>query len=324
MKFFKAGKCVSKARLDGKTAIVTGSNTGIGKVTAGEFYRIGARVILACRDTEKAEKAVDEIKETVRSENNEPLGELLVKKLDLSSLLSIKQCAKDILQTEERINILVNNAGIMMCPKSKTEDGFELQFGTNHLGHFLFTCLLLPRIRQSTPARIVNVSSLAHKRGAIHFDDINLENGYSPIGAYSQSKLANILFSNELATKLKGTGVNVYSLHPGVVQTELGRHLNSAYFPGVRAVVRAALHFFSKTPEEGAQTSIYCAIEESLANETGCYYSDCEKVAPAPKAENVEDAKKLWDLSVKMVQLGDWDPFTAPNDVLPPLLQNIE
>lgn len=301
MKLLKAGKCVSKARLDGKTAIVTGSNTGIGKITAREFYRIGARVILACRDAEKAAKAVDDIKETVKSEDNQPLGELVIKKLDLGSLLSIKECAKDILQSEERINILVNNAGVMMCPKSKTADGFELQFGTNHLGHFLFTCLLLPRIRHSTPARIVNVSSLAHKKGRIHFDDINLENGYTPFGAYAQSKLANLLFSHELATKLKGKGVNVYSLHP----------------------VRLAFCLFDKTPEEGAQTTIYCSIEESLEDETGCYYSDCKKETPSTTATNDEESKKLWDLSLKMTGLGDWDPFTAPNDILPPPLQNI-
>ncbi|XP_065209980.1 retinol dehydrogenase 11-like [Planococcus citri] len=323
MKLLKAGKCVSKARLDGKTAIVTGSNTGIGKITAREFYRIGARVILACRDAEKAAKAVDDIKETVKSEDNQPLGELVIKKLDLGSLLSIKECAKDILQSEERINILVNNAGVMMCPKSKTADGFELQFGTNHLGHFLFTCLLLPRIRHSTPARIVNVSSLAHKKGRIHFDDINLENGYTPFGAYAQSKLANLLFSHELATKLKGKGVNVYSLHPGIVRTELGRHLNSIYFPGFRSVVRLAFCLFDKTPEEGAQTTIYCSIEESLEDETGCYYSDCKKETPSTAATNAEESKKLWDLSLKMTGLGDWDPFTAPNDILPPSLTNI-
>lgn len=314
---------MSKARLDGKTAIVTGSNTGIGKITAREFYKIGARVILACRDVDKAEKAVNDIKSSVKPADEQPLGELVIKKLDLASLRSIKQCAKDILLSEERINILVNNAGVMMCPKSKTEDGFETQFGVNHLGHFVFTCLLLPRIISSAPSRIVIVSSLAHKFGSIHFDDLNLERGYTPIIAYNQSKLANVLFSNELAERLRNKGVNVYSLHPGVVRTELGRHLNASFLPGIRYIVKAVLYPFDKTPEQGAQTTIYCAIDENLANETGCYYSDCKKVTASAKARNMEDAKKLWDVSAQMVGLNNWDPLSTPSDQLPPLLQNI-
>ncbi|XP_065206354.1 retinol dehydrogenase 12-like isoform X2 [Planococcus citri] len=324
MNFFKAGKCESNARLDNKTTIVTGANTGIGQITAKDFYVRGARVIIACRDLDKAAKAVDEIKQSVSSVDKKLLGELIIKQLDLSSLSSVKRCAKDILQSEQRIDILVNNAGVMMCPKNKTEDGIELQFGTNHLGHFLFTCLLLPRIRHSTPARIVIVSSLAHKTGGkIHFDDINLERGYTPIIAYAQSKLANILFGKELAERLKGKGVNTYSLHPGVVRTELTRHLNTAFIPGARPIVRMFLRTFDKTPEEGAQTTIYCAVDEKVKDETGCYYSDCKKVTPSARARKSEDAKKLWDLSVQMVGLGDWDPFTAPNDTLPPILQSI-
>ncbi|KAK7602730.1 hypothetical protein V9T40_006704 [Parthenolecanium corni] len=317
------GKCISKTRLDGKTAVVTGSNTGIGKITAREFYKIGARVILACRDLEKAEKAVKEIKDTVKPEDDQSVGELIIKKLDLTSFKSIKQCAEDILLSESRINILVNNAGIMMCPKGKTEDGFELQFGVNHLGHFLFTNLLLPRILNSTPARIVNVSSLAHKFGSIHFDDLNMEKCYTPIGAYAQSKLANVLFSNELAERLENRGVNVYSLHPGIVRTELGRHLNKSFIPGIRYVVRCVLYPFEKTPEQGAQTTIYCAISEDVAEETGYYYRDCKKGTKSRSARNPEHAKKLWDESAKLVELDDWDPFTAPGDKLPPILENI-
>lgn len=322
MKLF-SGKCVSKARLDGKTAIITGANCGIGKITAKEFYRIGARVVMACRDIQKAEEAAQEIQKTVTSANDsEPVGQIVIKKLDLSSFTSIKQCAKDILQSEQQINLLINNAGIMMCPQSKTEDGFEMQFGVNHLGHFLLTCLLLPRILQSTPARIVNVSSLAHERGRMHFDDLNMEKNYAPFQAYAQSKLANILFTKQLADRLKNTGVNVYAVHPGLVKTEIGRHFGDTIFPGFRSLIKIALFFRLKTPEQGAQTSIYCSIDEQLADESGLYYSDCKKTTPSGKATNSEDAATLWEKSVKMVGLGDWNPFNAsPNT--PPLLENI-
>ncbi|CAH1992423.1 unnamed protein product [Acanthoscelides obtectus] len=154
-------KCTSPNRLDKKTAIVTGSNTGIGKHTAKDFFERGARVIMACRNPQLAEKAAEDIKELCKGKSN--LGELVAVKLDLSSLKSVRECAKQILAKEKRIDLLINNAGVMMCPYSKTEDGFEMQMGTNHLGHFLFTMLLLPTICNSIPARIVNVSSLAHE-----------------------------------------------------------------------------------------------------------------------------------------------------------------
>ncbi|XP_005470811.1 retinol dehydrogenase 13 isoform X3 [Oreochromis niloticus] len=242
-KWIAGGVCNSKARLDGKTVLITGANTGIGKETAVDMARRGARVILACRDMEKANKAAEEVKK--RSGNDS----VIVRKLDLASLQSIRQLAKDVLASEERLDVLINNAGIMSCPKWKTEDGFEMQFGVNHLGHFLLTNCLLDLLKKSSPSRIVNVSSLAHERG---------------------------------------TGVTAYSLHPGVIHTELGRH----FWPTVplwKRVFYMPLVFFVKNPTEGAQTTIYCAVEESLQNESGLYY---RQQCPSPPTQHTDTDTK--------------------------------
>ncbi|XP_075984939.1 retinol dehydrogenase 13-like [Anticarsia gemmatalis] len=308
-----SGRCLSTAKLVGKTALVTGCNTGIGKETVLDFYKRGAKVIMACRSLERAEAAKADIEKSCKDLSD--TGDIVLAKCDLTSLKSVREFAQNILDTEPQINILVNNAGIMMCPKGETEDGFETQFGTNHLAHFLLTMLLLPRIRNSTPARIVTVSSRAHIRYGINLDDLNYKKrSYNAAEAYSQSKIANILFSNELAAKLKEhniEGVNTYSLHPGVIKTELGRHLNSSLFTGARQIIGFFLAPFMKSPELGAQTTIYCAVDEKCANETGLYYSDCAVTAPAAKAVNEADAKKLWDLSVELTGLGDFNPFTV-------------
>ncbi|XP_029904398.1 retinol dehydrogenase 13 isoform X2 [Myripristis murdjan] len=288
--------CRSKARLDGKTVLITGANTGIGKETALDLACRGARVILACRDMTKAHSAAEEIRQCSGN------GNVVVKKLDLASLQSVRDLAKDIQENEERLDILINNAGIMRCPKWQTEDGFEMQFGVNHLGHFLLTNCLLDLLKKSSPSRVVIVSSLAHERGRIHFEDINLDKDYNHSESYRQSKLANVLFCRELATRLQGTGVTVYSLHPGVIRTELVRHLFPSFALWKRIIVMPVMMMI-KTPKEGAQTTIYCAVEESLANDSGLYYSNCAVKEPAAQARDDAAAKKLWDLSASMVGL---------------------
>ncbi|XP_072236375.1 retinol dehydrogenase 13 [Leuresthes tenuis] len=295
-RWMAGGVCRSKVSLEGKTVLITGANTGIGKETALDMAQRGARVILACRDMNRARIAADEIRQ--KSGN----GNVVVKKLDLASLQSVRDMAKDVQETEERLDILINNAGIMMCPKWETEDGFEMQFGVNHLGHFLLTNCLLDLLKKSAPSRVVVVSSLAHQRGHIHFDDINLDKNYKPEVSYGQSKLANVLFTRELAARLKDTGVTAYSLHPGVIRTELGRY----FFPKLalwKKIVASIVMRIVKDPWEGAQTTIYCAVEEKLANESGLYYSDCAPKTPAPQALDDAAAKKLWDLSASMVGL---------------------
>ena len=233
-------KCLSKKRLDGKVVVVTGANTGIGKVCAQELSRRGAKVIMLCRSLERGETAANDIRETE--------GEILVERMDLSSFKSIRECAEKLNQNLDKIDILLNNAGIMACPLSRTEDGLEMQIGTNHFGHFLLTDLLLPLLHKGGPGtRIVNVSSTAHERGQMFFDDINFHNiKYEPFKAYSQSKLANVLFSSELAEREAKNGINVYSLHPGVIATDLGRHMGDSYGALVGVFVKWAVMPFIK------------------------------------------------------------------------------
>ena len=226
-RYVGGGVCRSKARLDGKTVIITGGNTGIGRETAIDLAGRNARVILACRSVEKGEKAAVEVKE--KSGNDD----VAFYQLDLASLTSVRQFAAKVLEEEPRIDILINNAGVMGCPYSKTEDGFEMQFAVNHLSHFLLTHLLLDRLKEAPSARIVVVTSTLYKRcPGIRFDDINSEKPYpqksrilAPRGCYAHSKLANILFTQALAERLEGTKVTVNAISPGVCQSDLGRHL---------------------------------------------------------------------------------------------------
>ena len=215
--------CTSKATLNGKTVIITGANSGIGLETAVDMAQRGARVIMACRSTEKGEKAVTEVRKRTSSTN------IIFMYLDLSSLESVREFAKEILDSEEHLEILINNAGIS-CPFYwTTEDGFEAHMGVNHLGHFLLTNLLLPLLTTSQPARIVNVTSSLYKKSP-EFDFAAMRSptkpsGYSGFVAYSQSKLANILFTRALARRLEGTGVCAYVIHPGVIfRTGIVRH----------------------------------------------------------------------------------------------------
>ncbi|CAL1680310.1 unnamed protein product [Lasius platythorax] len=304
--------CSSKARLDNKVAVITGANTGIGKETARDFYRRGAKVILACRNVEKAKNAVEDIKNnpfssTDSEQYEDKVGELAIYPLDLCSLNSIRECAKKLVTIESAIHILINNAGVMMCPHKKTEDGFELQLQSNHIGHFLLTLLLLPKMQLSAPGcRIVNVSSLAHVFGKIHLNDMNLERSYGSLKAYAQSKLANILFTKELARRLKEegiSGINVYSLHPGVIRTELGRHFNRTIIPGARFFFENIMRPFIKNPVQGAQTTIHCAVDEKVADETGLYYAECRVTEPHWRARNDQKAKDLWDHTCQLLRL---------------------
>ncbi|XP_011866225.1 PREDICTED: retinol dehydrogenase 11-like isoform X1 [Vollenhovia emeryi] len=274
-----------------------------------------ARVILACRNVEKANAAINDIKsKPFRSSRNEKLegklGHLVVYPLDLSSLQSVRECAQMILAKEPAIHILVNNAGIMFAPYEITEDGFEIQLQSNYLGHFLLTLLLLPKIQSSSPdCRIVNVSSVGHMFGKIHFNDMNLEKSWSyirPWKAYLQSKLANILFTKELEHRLKNaniSGINTYSLHPGVIKTELGRSFNSTIIPGSTLFYKYVMYPFIKSPEQGAQTTIHCAVDEKVANETGLYYSECQVTRPSCSATDDQVAKDLWNHTCQLLDL---------------------
>ena len=247
-RYFAGGVCRSEAMLDGKTVIITGGNTGIGKETAIDLAKRNARVIVACRSQEKGKKAEVDIRKESGSSN------VHFRQIDLASFKSIRKFAKEVLSKESRIDILINNAGVMYCPFGKTEDGFETQFGVNHLGHFLLTNLLLKKIEQAPKGRIIIVSSVGHTYASkLDLDMINSEAHYSPFDAYHKSKLANVLFTKALAKRLwrTGTDVTVNSLHPGAVDTELARHsiivMVSIYVTVTLAIlIQACMHEFTK------------------------------------------------------------------------------
>ncbi|XP_068240695.1 retinol dehydrogenase 12-like [Palaemon carinicauda] len=287
-RYIVGGLCTSTKRVDGQTIVITGCNVGIGKETARELSKRGAKIIMACRDTRKAEKAAAEIQK-------ETGHELVVMKLDLASLASVRAFAEELKAKEKKIHMLINNAGIMMCPFMKTEDGFEMQMGTNHFGHFLLTNLLLPLLTHSEPARVISLSSLAHLNGVIPFEDMNYEKGYDKIQAYGNSKVANLLFTRHLAKKVKGTNIKVFSVHPGAVQSDLARYVGGE-------ILKYFMPFLLKKTAEGMQTTIYCALEAEQDNEH-FYFSDCEVGYASIYGRNDQTAEKLWDLSEKMVGL---------------------
>ncbi|KAI5621551.1 retinol dehydrogenase 13, partial [Silurus asotus] len=287
--------CYSCVRLDGRTVVITGANTGIGKETAQDMAKRGARVVMACRDLSRAEKAAEEIRCSTGN------GNVVVRHLDLASFFSVRQFAQEYIATEERLDILINNAGVMMCPHSLTVDGHETQFAVNHLGHFLLTVLLLDMLKTSAPSRVVNVSSIAHKGGKIHFNDLNFsKTPYDSLVSYRQSKLANILFTRELARRTKGSGVTSYALHPGVIHTELGRYVQMRH-PVLSILLLIPSVLLMKSPKQGAQTSIYCAVTEGLENYSGCYFSDCQLKEPALEAKDDLASVRLWDVSSQIV-----------------------
>lgn len=199
------------------------------------------------------------------------------------------------------MDILINNAGVMAMPKALTKDGFEMQLGVNHLGHFLLTNLLLDILKSAAPSRIIVLSSLAHKYGEINREDLNSEKSYNKYKAYSQSKLANILFVQELAKRLKNTHVTANAVHPGIVKTDLGRYLVHSY---LKKLIDPFTYYFFKTAKSGAQTSIRLAVDPELENVSGEYFADCkiQRVAPAARKNN-DDAEWLWKQSEKMTHL---------------------
>lgn len=296
-RYIAGGVCRNSVRLDGKTVVITGCNTGIGKETALELSRRGAKIVMVCRNMDKANIAAKEIR-------NEANGEVVVYQMKLDSLKSVRKCAEEINNGEEKIDILINNAGVLNTNFEKTEDGFELHMGINHLGHFLFTNLLLDKMKSNrNPCRIINVSSLIYKWSRMDLNDIHYQNKpYKMFEAYGISKLANIHFTRELSKRLKGSNITTFALHPGTVQTEISRHIEERMFKFLHKIL-APTAFFFKTPLEGAQTSIYCATEPSLEDCSGMYFADCKQEDLKDFAKDDDIDVKLWDYSVKAVGL---------------------
>ncbi|GAA6099847.1 retinol dehydrogenase 12 [Tachysurus ichikawai] len=274
-------------RLTGKTAIVTGANTGIGKFIALDFARRGARVILACRSETRGMAALEEIRQFSGNQN------VHLRIIDTSSLESVRKFAAQILEEEKELHILVNNAGASGLPKGITADGLELSFATNHIGPFLLTNLLLDLLKKSAPARIVNVSSANHKKGKVDFLHFHGENlSYAMDTTYNHTKLHNVIWTNELARRLRGTGVTANSLHPGIVMTEVMRHYNWI----LRLIFNLVGIFFFKSSKEGAVSTIYCAVAEETEGISGKYFdSDCSLVLPAPEAQDSAVGEKEFE-----------------------------
>ena len=290
--------------LTGKSALVTGASGGLGAETARALASKGAAVTLAVRNVGKGE----EVAQSIRAATGSTID---VVELDLSTLDSVRACAEGWLASHGVLNILINNAGVMACPLSRTDLGWELQFATNHLGHFLLTALLLPAIKAGAPARIVNLSSGAHRFSGVDFDDIHFnQREYDKFVAYGQSKTANILTAVELGRRLAGSGVTINAVHPGVIQTELGRHLTPedlANFPGATPVEEMRF----KTVEAGAATSVWAATAPELEGCSGHYLEDCHVAMPATEdgvqvgysswAMDAEAATRLFTLSEELV-----------------------
>ena len=276
--------------LRGKNVFITGANTGIGRVTARELARRGAHLFVAGKSQDRTQALIDEVR------SMEGAGPIEWLALDLADLASVRSCAAEFLARKLPLHILINNAGLAGT-RGLTKDCFELAFGVNHLGHFLLTELLLQRIKESAPARIVTVSSRAHSRcKEIAWHGLRQRTAtFTGIDEYAQSKLANLLFSAELSRRLQGTGVTTYSLHPGVVATEVWRHL--PWF------LRPFLKFAGMiTAEEGAQTTLHCATSPALAHETGLYYDRCKPRTPSALGQSAPLAKQLWDKSEALVK----------------------
>lgn len=275
----------------GKVCVVTGATSGIGQVTALELARRGAHVVLTARTREKGAPVAEAIRAATGNRHVEVLP------LELERLAAVRESAAALLSDKRPIHVLINNAGLA-GQRGLTADGFELHFGVNHLGPFLFTALLLERIRASAPARIVNVASKAHfdaKQG-IDFEAVRRSTpSLTGLPEYAVSKLANVLFSAELARRLDGSGVTTYALHPGVVATDVWRRI-----PGPVAWL---MKRFMITPEDGAATTLYCATDPALAGVSGRYYDNCREFRPSRVAQDTALARELWQRSAEMVGL---------------------
>ncbi|XP_019877393.1 retinol dehydrogenase 11-like [Aethina tumida] len=288
---FKTKRCKSKVSLVGKTAIVTGANTGMGFETALDFAHRGAKVILACMDSADGESA----KNRIISITNNP--NVVVKLLDLSSLTSVRNFAKDINHNEKRLDILVNNAGVLSAASETTEDGLEMTMQINYFAPFLLTILLVDLLKRSAPSRIVNVSSALAMFA--HLDINNLNKYQGTVKVYRNSKLCLIYFTKELALRLKSSKVSVFSVHPGVVQTQIFNNMK-----GFKKILLEFCYiFYFKTPEEGAQSQIYTAVENYLEPFTGEHFSECQVECAYRTARSKTLQKKIWEKSQELVKL---------------------
>lgn len=277
------------ARIDGKVCLVTGATNGIGLETAKALAAQGATVVLAGRDKARLETALITVRHATPDAKVESL------QADFASLQEVRALAEAFKARHSRLDVLLNNAGLVMHERQATKDGFEATFGINHLAPFLLTHLLMDVLKASGPARVVNVSSEAHRYGKLDFDDLQSVRSYAMMRVYGTSKLANILFTQALARRLQGTQVTTNSLHPGVVRTGFG--LNTQGW--MRFAVQALSAFFL-TAEQGARTSVYLASSPEVAGVSGQYFVRCRQKKPSSDARNEQLAERLWKVSAEL------------------------
>jgi NAD(P)-dependent dehydrogenase (short-subunit alcohol dehydrogenase family) len=285
----------NEAEFADRNILITGGNSGIGKEAAVLLCALGAHVGITARDPKKGEAARREVVERSGHDNVEVIA------LDLASLASVRACADDVLSRWSHLDVLVNNAGGTLSNRRLTEDGFEATFGVNHLGHFLLTNLLLDRLRSSAPARVITVSSIGHKyvRGGLDFDDLQCEHHrYHGFAVYCRSKLANVLFSNELARRLAGSEVTSNSMHPGYVATNFAREGDTGMFGWFSATVGRP---FSISPAKGADTIVFLAASPVVDTITGEYFYQRRPISPSAAARDEAAANRLWDVSEELV-----------------------
>jgi NAD(P)-dependent dehydrogenase (short-subunit alcohol dehydrogenase family) len=272
--------------------LITGATSGIGYETARGLAKTGAQVVIAGRDERKCRQSV----ETIRKESSNPQIEYLL--ADLSSQAQVRRLASEFKERFDRLDVLVNNAGAFFLRREESVDGIEMTFALNHLAYFLLTNLLLDTMRASAPARIVNVSSNAHLGFEMNFDDLQARRGYNSWRAYGQSKLANLLFTYELARRLGGSGVSVNALHPGFIATGIGK--NNGW---IARLAMWLVDFGARKPQEGAQTALYLATSPEVEGVTGKYFIDCHEVSSSPASYDRQAAGRLWQISEEMTGL---------------------
>lgn len=278
-----------KPDLTGKTCIVTGPTAGIGFETAAALAGMGADLVLACRDAARGEDARRRI--VARG----AMGRLEVMELDLASQRNIRAFAGAFLSRFERLDVLVNNAGLIPLRRKTTTDGFEMQFGVNYLGPFALTLLLIDAMKASPGSRVVNVSSVIHRRAVILFDDLQSETQYGTLKAYGQSKLGNVMFTYALARRLEGSGVRANCLHPGVVRSQITRDLPRVLHPMAKVG-----SLFLTSPARGARTSVHLAASPDVAGVSGQYFVKCKPARSSERSHDVDAQERLWGISAEM------------------------
>lgn len=279
--------------MQGKVVLITGGNTGIGKATAIALAKLGAQVTITSRSPEKGQAALAQI----RRESGSDAVQCL--RLDLASLAGVRSFAAEFIAQHPRLDVLINNAGLMLSERTETDDGFETTFGVNHLGHFVLTQELLPLLKRSAPARIVVLSSDAHRGapGGLNFDDLQTRGKYRSFPVYCRSKLANLLFTLELADRLRGSGVTVNAVHPGFVNSEFAGSEDTG---GVIQFGMKLLRWAMITPEQGALTSVFLASAADVADVSGRYFVRRKQVRPSRAALDRGAALRLWEVSEQL------------------------